>query len=76
MRVHICFIDYKLWKIKGHGDLMPRDPMTNELNNELDYIDENEKLLSQSVKTINILFCALDPIEFNRVSTSKLAKEI
>lgn len=55
---------------------MPRDPMTNELNNELDYINENEKLLSLSVKTINILFYALDPIEFNRVLTYKLAKEI
>lgn len=50
--------------------------MTNELNNELDYINENEKLLSLSVKTINILFYALDPIEFNRVLTYKLAKEI
>jgi len=41
-----------------------------------EWIEEEKMIMEINVKTINILFYALRLDEFNRVSTSKIAKEI
>ena len=33
-------------------------------------------MLQSNAKAMNILYCAIDPNEFNRISTRELAKEI
>lgn len=50
--------------------------MTNEPKHELDYNQDNEKMISLNVKIINILFCALDSTKFNRVSTCESVKKV
>lgn len=43
---------------------------------ELDYNEDDKKMMSLKTKAINIMFCTLDVIEFNRVLASELAKEV
>lgn len=76
MRLHIRSINYKIRKIIEHLDLVPTDPTTNEPKNELDFNDKDEKIWSLNAKAINILFYAIDCVEYNRVSTCESAKEL
>lgn len=43
---------------------------------ELDYNEDDKKMMSLKTKAINIMFCTLDVIEFNRVLACELAKEV
>lgn len=51
-------------------------PKTNEPKHEMDYNDNDEKIMSLNTKAINILFGALDAVEFNKVSDCRFAKKV
>lgn len=53
---------------------MPRGPKINEPKNEINYTDEDEKLLSLNAKAIDILYYALNLTKFNRVSECELTE--
>lgn len=58
-------IDYKLWKIIEYGDFVLRKLIMNNPEDEIEYNNEDKKMLSLNAKAINILFCELHSIEFN-----------
>lgn len=68
MRLHVRFIDFKLWKIIEHENYIPMDPRTNEPKHEMNFNYEDEKMMSLKAKAINILFCDLDATKFNHIS--------
>ena len=43
---------------------------------EDEWDDNDLKIMQANAKAINVLYCALDPIEFNRIFTCDTAKEI
>ena len=75
MKFFIQSIDYKLWKIIDKGDFVPINPNTNLPKNEFEFNENDEKLMSLNSRALNMLFCALDTTEFNRVSSCETAHE-
>ena len=78
MRIYIQSVDYELWRIFVNGPRMPTKTIERveilKFENEW---DENDlKLLQSNAKAINILYCALDLNEFNRIFTCESTKEI
>ncbi|XP_058222936.1 uncharacterized protein LOC131332656 [Rhododendron vialii] len=77
MRIYIQ-TDYKLWRIIVDGPHRP----TKTVNGVVVFKEEKEwdandvKGIELNAKAMNLLYCALDPNEFNRVSTCESAKEI
>lgn len=65
MRLHVKFIDFKLWKIIEHGNLILGDPITNESKHNIDFNEDDQKMISLNAKVINIFFFCLDAIKFN-----------
>ena len=72
--------DYKMWDI-GLDD--PYVPMKTGMGVEAlvpklqsEWLESEVKRMQVNFKAINTLYCALNPIEFNRIFTCKSAKEI
>ena len=70
--------DYSLWRIVQKGI----DHPTKKVDNEIVFKDEKDWTASEvanvelNAKAMNMLYCALDSNEFNRVSACETAKEI
>ena len=78
MRIYVQFVDYELWRIIVKGLKTPTKKV-EEINvpkPESEWNEDDLKMLQSNVKAMNILYCALDPNEFNRLFTCELAKEI
>ncbi|GAV71494.1 UBN2 domain-containing protein, partial [Cephalotus follicularis] len=78
MTIFIQSLDYQLWNIITNGPEIPTKIVDGQrvlkLNNE--YNDHDFKLLQLNAKAKNVIFCALSPSEFNRVSSLDFTKEI
>ncbi|GAV67103.1 UBN2 domain-containing protein [Cephalotus follicularis] len=78
MTIFIQSLDYQLWNIITNGPEIPTKIVYGQrvlkLNNE--YNDHDYKLLQLNAKAKHVIFCALSPSEFNRVSYLDSAKEI
>ena len=67
MKIYIQAVDYHLWKVIIKGPQM----FTIRVNNidipksEEDWDDNDMKMRELNAKAINVLYCALDFIEFN-----------
>ena len=72
--------DYKMWDVVLDS---PYVPMKTRIENEAleqkfrsEWTKIEVKKVQVNFKAINTLHCALNPTEFNRISTCKIAKEI
>jgi len=78
MKIYIQAIDFQLWKVilKGpHAPMIKIDGVdVPKLEEEWDEYDM--KLRELNAKAMNLLYCALDSSEFNRIFTCSLAKKI
>lgn len=54
MKIHIQWVNYKLWRITENGNLVFRDPKTNLPKNKEDYNYEDEKLMNLNVEVMNM----------------------
>ena len=78
MRIHIQSISYHLWKIIVSGPHIP-SILVNGISIpklEEDWNEYDIKQIEINAKAMNLLYCALDLNEFNRVSTCTSTKEI
>ncbi len=70
--------DYHIWKVIVNGPHVPTKIVEEQeipkLENEWD--ENSVKLIELDYKAINCLCCALDPNEFDRISSCNSAKEI
>ena len=78
MRIFIQASDYKLWSSIVSGPHTPTRIVNNvtipKLESEWDETDE--RMAQLNAKAMNLLYCALDAQEFNRISFCISAKEI
>ena len=78
MKICVQSVDYKLWRIIMNGSRIPMKRLdAGEVAKLEDEWDENNiKQAELNAKVMNLLCCALDPSEFNRISNCTSAKEI
>ena len=69
MRIFLCSIDFELWEIVENGYTMPqysRDQWSNE----------EKRLYTLNAKAMNAFYCALNEVEYNRISLCTSAHDI
>lgn len=78
MRIYIQATDYEVWKVIVGGPFRPTKTVNEVVvDKEEKEWDENDlKGVQLNAKAMNMLYCALDPAEFNRISACESAKEI
>lgn len=78
MRIYIQSIDYSLWKIITIGPKIPMKTVgeTSVVKTEDEWNDAYMRNIKSNSKAMNILYCALDSAEYNRISICETAKEI
>ena len=80
MSIYIRSCDYEMWEVVMDGPYVPT--MTKEGSKELEsklrseWTDVDMKKVQLNFKAMNTLHCALNHMEFNRISTCKSTKEI
>lgn len=77
MRIFIQ-TDYRLWKVILEGPQLPTKTVDGKTipKKEEEWSTLDISNMEQNAKAMNILYCALDSNEFNRVSACETAKEI
>ncbi|GAV73188.1 DUF4219 domain-containing protein [Cephalotus follicularis] len=78
MTIFIRSLDYQLWNIITNGPDIPTKIINGQKVSKLDseYNDHDYKLLQLNAKAKHVIFRALSPSEFSRVSSLDSAKEI
>ena len=78
MRIFIQALDYDLWSTILNGPHTPTVIINgiSTLKLEKDWDDNDKKLVKLNAKAMNVIYCALDANEFNRISTCSSAKKI
>jgi len=78
IRIYVHSIDYNLWKVVGKGPHIPSIVVNGIFIPKLEEDwDENDIKQSEiNAKVMNLLYYALDPSEFNKISTCTSIKEI
>ena len=80
MSVYTRSCDYEMWEVIMDSPYMPRK--TKRENGKLEpklrseWTDAEMKKVQINFKVINTFNCALNPMEFNRISTCESVKEI
>ena len=80
MSIFMRAYDYEMWDVVLDGPYIPMktkaesEAMEPKIRSE--WAELEIKKVQVNYKAINTLYCALNPIEFNRISTCKTAKEI
>jgi len=78
MRIYIQALDYEAWKIIRNDPYIPR-VIVNETKvskSEEEWDERDSRLIQLNAKAINMLYCALNANEFNRISACESAKEM
>ena len=78
MKIFIQALDYDMWSIIVNGPHTPTKIIDGEESTkpEKKWDEVDKKLAQLNAKAMNVLYCALDANEFNRISTCASAKEI
>ena len=80
MSVYMRSCDYEMWDVVMDGAYIPIK--TKERSEQLkpklrsEWTDVDMKKVQLNFKAMNTLHCALNPMEFNKISTCKSTKEI
>ena len=69
MRIFLISMDFDLWNIVENGFQKFSLPMN-------DWFELKKKTFALNAKAINVLFCALDKNDFNRVSICETTFDI
>ncbi|GAV83721.1 UBN2 domain-containing protein, partial [Cephalotus follicularis] len=78
MTIFLQSLDYQLWHIVVNGPRMPTRTIEGVVSPkpENEYNDNDFRMLQLNSKAKHVLFCAVGPNEFNRISSCDSAKEI
>ena len=78
MQMFIIDQDIELWDIIKKGPKTPLKTVDGALvpKTESEYTQADLENISKNYRSMNLLYCALDQNEFNRISSCKTAKEI
>ncbi|GAV57159.1 DUF4219 domain-containing protein/UBN2 domain-containing protein, partial [Cephalotus follicularis] len=78
MTIFLQSLDYQLWHIVVNGPRMPTRTIEGVVSPmpENEYTDNDFRMLQLNSKAKHVLFCALGPNEFNRISSCDTAKEM
>ena len=78
MKIYIQAVNYHLWRaiVNGPQISLVRVNGIDIPKPEEDWDDNDMKMGELNAKTMNVLYCALDSNEFNRISTCTTAQEI
>ncbi|GAV64968.1 DUF4219 domain-containing protein/UBN2 domain-containing protein [Cephalotus follicularis] len=78
MTIFLQSLDYQLWHLIVDGPRMPTKTIEGVVSpkSENEYNDIDFRMLQLNSKAKNILFCAIGPNEFNRISSYDSAKEM
>uniref|UniRef100_A0A2N9FGB8 CCHC-type domain-containing protein n=1 Tax=Fagus sylvatica TaxID=28930 RepID=A0A2N9FGB8_FAGSY len=78
MIMYIKGQDYHVWRIIANGPHIPTKTVEGAtlVKLESEWNETDVKLIELNCKAMSTLYCALDPIEYNRVSGCDSAKEI
>ena len=78
MKIFIQASVYNMWSVIVNGLHIPTHTRNNlvTLKLEIDWDDHDKRMTQLNTKAINVLYCALNVNEFNRISTCNSAKEI
>jgi hypothetical protein len=70
MRIFIQALDYEAWKIIRDDPYIPTKIVneTKVSKDEEEWDERDSRLIQLNAKAINMLYCALDANEFNRIS--------
>ncbi|GAV78125.1 UBN2 domain-containing protein, partial [Cephalotus follicularis] len=75
MTIFLQSLDYQLWHIIVNGPRMPTRTIEGVVSPkpENEYNDNDFRILQLNSKAKHVLFCAVGPNEFNRISSSKIS---
>ncbi|GAV75218.1 UBN2 domain-containing protein, partial [Cephalotus follicularis] len=75
MTIFLQSLDYQLWHIIVNGPRMPTRTIDGVVSPkpENEYNDNDFRMLQLNYKAKHVLFCAVGPNEFNRISSSKIS---
>ncbi|GAV79914.1 DUF4219 domain-containing protein, partial [Cephalotus follicularis] len=73
MTSFIQSLDYDLWDVIVFGPELPREHLSKP---RIRYDEKEKEILRLNPKAKHLIFCALSPNEFNRISSCVSAKEI
>ncbi|GAV81585.1 zf-CCHC domain-containing protein/DUF4219 domain-containing protein/UBN2 domain-containing protein, partial [Cephalotus follicularis] len=78
MTIFLQSLDYQLWHIVVNGPRMPTRTIEGvvSLKPENEFKNNEFKMLQLNSKAKHVLFCAVGPNEFNRISSCDTAKEM
>ncbi|GAV90348.1 DUF4219 domain-containing protein, partial [Cephalotus follicularis] len=78
MTIFLQSLDYELWHIIVNGPRMPTRTIEGVVSPKLEneYNDNDFRMLQLNCKAKHVLFCAVGPNEFNRISSCDSAKEM
>ncbi|GAV74107.1 LOW QUALITY PROTEIN: zf-CCHC domain-containing protein/DUF4219 domain-containing protein/UBN2 domain-containing protein, partial [Cephalotus follicularis] len=78
MTIFIQSLDYQLWHIIVNGPRMPTRTIEGVVSPKPknEYNDNDFRMLQLNSKAKHVLFCAVGPNEFNRISSCDSAKEM
>ncbi|GAV63757.1 UBN2 domain-containing protein, partial [Cephalotus follicularis] len=78
MTIFLQSLDYQLWHIIVNGPRMPTRTIEGVVSPkpENEYNDNDFRMLQLNSKAKHVLFCAVGPNEFNRISSCDSAKQM
>ncbi|GAV82559.1 LOW QUALITY PROTEIN: UBN2 domain-containing protein, partial [Cephalotus follicularis] len=78
MTIFLQSLDYQLWYIIVNGPRMPTRTIEGVVSPkpENEYNDNDFRMLQLNSKAKHVLFCAVGPNEFNRISSCDSAKQM
>ncbi|GAV84424.1 DUF4219 domain-containing protein [Cephalotus follicularis] len=78
MTIFLQSLDYQLWHIIVNGLRMPTRTIEGvvSLKPENEFNDDDFRMRQLNSKAKHVLFCAVGPNEFNRISSYDTAKEM
>ncbi|GAV64923.1 UBN2 domain-containing protein, partial [Cephalotus follicularis] len=78
MTIFLQSLDYQLWHIIVNGPRIPTRTIEGVVSPkpENEYNDNDFRMLQLNSKAKHVLFCAIGPNEFNRISSCDSAKEM
>ena len=78
MTIYVQAIDFQLWRVITRGPHTPtkRVDGIDIPKDEEEWDDHDMKLVEINAQAMNLLYCAFDSTEFNRISTCTSVKEI